>query len=174
MGVFVQLNEGTQRGRSNPIGYVICESGCWQWVGTVSTNGYGQWGNRRAHRAVYEMYKGPIPDGLQLDHLCRNRPCVNPDHLEPVTCRENILRGVGHTSQNARKTHCKRGHPLEGRNLRPDITRLGGRGCRLCSNARRMARYAADLEASRAKNKEKYYRKVGRPNPYKPEVPRGE
>lgn len=73
-------------------------SGCWIWTGALTTNGYGQvrWGDRtlRAYRLVYELLVGPIPDGLQLDHLCRNRRCVNPAHLEPVTQWENWARGM--------------------------------------------------------------------------------
>lgn len=98
VGIFVRLNADSQWGssRAHPIGYVIQVSGCWNWVGGQSSDGYGVWSlrgavTRRAHRIMYERHKGPIPQGLQLDHLCRNRLCVNPDHLEPVTNRENIL-----------------------------------------------------------------------------------
>ena len=91
-------------------------NGCWLWTGACSRRGYGailaDFPDRRmlcAHRAAYEMLVGPIPDGLQLDHLCRNRPCVNPAHLEPVTGRENVLRGTGFAAENAAKTHCVRG-----------------------------------------------------------------
>ena len=89
---------------------------CWQWLGPTQC-GYGfVWrgrSGRYAHRVVYERERGSIPDGMTLDHLCRNRDCVNQDHLEPVTLRENILRGDGPPAHNARKTHCDRhGTPL--------------------------------------------------------------
>lgn len=91
------------------------ESGCWEWVGATS-DGYGhfQWQGRnvRAHRYLWERVRGPIPTGLVIDHLCRNRRCVNPNHLEVVTFRENILRGVGAGAQAARITHCAAGHAL--------------------------------------------------------------
>ena len=93
---------------------------CWVWKGAPIKNGYGQYrrkGTRSCyvHRLVYEALVGPIPEGKFLDHLCRNRLCVNPGHLEIVTNRENVLRGVGPTAVNAQKTHCKRGHPLRER-----------------------------------------------------------
>lgn len=105
---------------------------CWHWTGTLG-RGYGLlWTGERlvvAHRWLYEREKGPIPDGLQLDHLCRVRACVNPAHLEPVTGRTNVLRGIGISAENARKTHCKYGHPLNGKNL---YKRNGKRHCRAC------------------------------------------
>lgn len=105
---------------------------CWIWRGSTSTVGYGQfhvWGRLvTAHRFVYELYVGPIPEGLVLDHLCRNRQCVNPAHLEPVTHRINILRGEGAGARNAAKEECPRGHPLTPENVRPSP-----RGFRRCS-----------------------------------------
>lgn len=108
--------------------------GCWEWTGRLNTNGYGQTrvGDRRphAHRVAYELVVGPIPTGLQLDHLCRNRACVRPDHLEPVTQTENVRRGVGFSGLNARKTHCIHGHEFTQENTR--ILVDGGRRCRTC------------------------------------------
>ena len=87
--------------------------GCYEWLAGKSDGGYGQFSHGRtlfAHRFAYEDIKGPIPHGLTIDHLCRNRGCVNPDHLEPVTRGENVLRGEGHAPTNAKKTHCQKGH----------------------------------------------------------------
>lgn len=107
---------------------------CWLWLFSVSTSGYGQFyfsGRlHTAHRVAYELVKGPIPDGLQLDHLCRNRRCCNPAHLDPVTCAENIYRSPIHKWA---KTHCPQGHPYAGRNLIRNSVN-GGRACRECNN----------------------------------------
>lgn len=114
--------------------YVEITPSCWLWTAAI-TDGYGSIHssylrrNLRAHRFAYELLVGPIPVGLQLDHLCRVRRCVNPAHLEPVTARENIMRGVGMGARNARRTHCPKGHPYEGDNLLLDKT---GRRCRTC------------------------------------------
>jgi hypothetical protein len=111
--------------------------GCWTWTACILQNGYG--GVRlkgklmRAHRVVYELLVGKIPDGLQLDHLCRNRKCVNPAHLEPVTQKENMRRGNGACAINARKTHCKSGHEFTKENTR--------RRCRICHNKAHSLRY---------------------------------
>lgn len=112
---------------------------CWPWLASKREFGYGQFrlGETMAlaHRVAYELLIGQIPDGLELDHLCRNPSCVNPAHLEPVTHRENCLRGTGSSARNARKAHCPRGHYYGGDNLyiHPD----GGRRCRNCTNALR-------------------------------------
>lgn len=104
---------------------------CWIWLRSRTLAGYGQWtAGVLAHRVMYEALVGPIPDGLTLDHLCRNRACCNPGHLEPVTMAENLLRGVGPTATNARKTKCVKGHPLSGDNLYRDPR--GRRQCRSC------------------------------------------
>lgn len=115
-------------------------SGCWIWTASQQSKGYGQFGSRsggcrrgkstQAHRIAYELRVGPIPEGMTLDHLCRNTLCVNPDHLEPVTRGENVLRGVGFSATNARKTHCPRGHDLTGENVY--VTPTGRRNCRTC------------------------------------------
>lgn len=118
----------------------ITESGCWIWEGRTDF-GYGTaWFKQKrtkAHRFVFEVLKGPIPKGLQLDHLCRVRCCVNPDHMEPVSHRTNILRGIGHTAVNHKKIYCKRGHRLEGYNVMH--IHAGNsilRSCRICSVSR--------------------------------------
>ena len=114
---------------------------CWLWRGYIDPKGYGRfyWNKRegRAHRFSYETFIGPIPDGLTIDHLCRVRHCVWPDHLEAVSSRINILRGAGISARNARKTHCKRGHPLSGGNL---YVNSGSRFCRECLRDYKIAR----------------------------------
>lgn len=113
---------------------------CWQWLGALN-KGYGQFYHqgamRRAHRLVWEELVGPIPLDLQIDHLCRNRSCVNPDHMELVTSRENTRRTPYRPRVNGAKTHCKRGHPLSGPNLlisNPNllISNAGFRVCLAC------------------------------------------
>lgn len=108
-------------------------TGCWLWTGFVEPSGYGRMtygGQQLAHRISYEHFVGPIPAGLQLDHLCRVRNCVNPEHLEPVTARENTLRGEAPAALNARKTHCIRGHEFTPENTY--VQSGGGRGCVAC------------------------------------------
>jgi len=119
------------------------DTGCWMWTAAVSADGYGsikwQGDTWRAHRLTYELLVGPIPDGLHIDHLCRNTLCVNPAHLEPVTPRTNTLRGTNRAAANARKTHCERGHELVGTNLIPRPN--GHRTCRTCKQASDAAAY---------------------------------
>lgn len=107
---------------------------CWPWLGSKDTSGYGtiMWGGRRVgtHVLAYELVVGAVPEGLVIDHLCRNRACCNPAHLEPVTHRENVLRGRGPTAINARKTHCNHGHEFTPENTY--LQQNGGRGCREC------------------------------------------
>lgn len=117
--------------------------GCWIWTGCLVTKKrYGRirFGGRTdyTHRASYEIFVGPIPDGLEIDHLCRVHECVNPAHLEAVTRRTNTLRGAGPSAQNARKTVCLHGHPFTEANtyLRPG----GGRSCRRCHAIRTSSR----------------------------------
>lgn len=100
--------------RNGLIGYVLHENGCWEWAGSRQHDGYGVIRRDKtadmAHRLMYERSKGPVPDGMHLDHLCRNPWCVNPDHLEAVPPRVNILRGVGASAVNAKRIKCKHGH----------------------------------------------------------------
>lgn len=122
--------------------WVVDENGCWIWQRSLRSTGYGNYSEgwnkiKLAHRVIYGRFRGPIPEGLVLDHLCRVRSCVNPDHLEPVTQRENVMR--------ARATHCKRGHDLSvNRYVRPGD---GSTMCHACMKLRdrwrREARKAA-------------------------------
>jgi HNH endonuclease len=118
-------------------------SGCWLWGGVTNAAGYGQFSvenkHRYAHRVSRSTLVGPIPDGFYIDHLCRTPHCVNPAHLEPVTPRENVLRGKTIIAANASKTHCRAGHPYTGDNLR--LTPKGGRRCRECDNAGQRRRW---------------------------------
>ena len=113
--------------------YVVKGDGCWLWSGSRTSDGYGRMGLPRtqgskflkAHRLSYEINIGPIPTDLVIDHLCRTPLCVNPDHLEPVTNRENILRGVAPNIQVHNSGVCKRGHSREGNAMKD-------RHCRPC------------------------------------------
>jgi hypothetical protein len=120
---------------------------CWDWTGALNSKGYGSVAHKgrvwSTHRLAYELLVGPIPDGLQLDHLCRNRSCCNPDHLEPVTPKVNSERGA-----QATKMHCVRGHALAGENLlikkRGQLSPV--RNCRTCRNElRRLSRQQASV-----------------------------
>lgn len=112
--------------------------GCWEWEAGRTTGGYGKFHlsgrTELAHRAVYQLVRGPIPDGLHLDHLCRNRACVRPDHLEPVTVRENLMRGDTPAARNANRTECVNGHLFDAENTY--LTRDGRRKCRACTTIR--------------------------------------
>lgn len=122
----------------------IDDKGCWVWQEKSRTSqgyalGQGPTGLAAAHRLAYEALVGPIPEGLQLDHLCYNPPCINPSHLEPVTRQENMRRA------RERYTHCKNGHEFNEENTR--ITTQGGRQCLPCKRAyERDAYYARKAE----------------------------
>ena len=112
---------------------------CWMWIGARRAAGYGQfWDGRTmagAHRVAFANLRGPIPAGLELDHLCRNRWCVNPDHLEPVTHQENMYRsdaGEHLAAANLAKTHCPQGHAYDERNTYV-MPSTGSRFCRECA-----------------------------------------
>lgn len=136
----------------------VAESGCWEWTAShVGSTGYGKIVNMNktlmpAHRASYQLFVGPIPDGLEIDHLCRNPSCVNPEHLEPVTGRENKIRAMPYrVTGNEKKTHCPQGHPYDEENTRLYTAPTGytGRNCRACSRARDVRREQA-AKAARA------------------------
>lgn len=125
---------------------VIKDAGCWLWIGAKQSGGYGRFmvcSDPRtlilAHRYSYELARGPIPDGLTLDHLCRNTSCVNPEHLEPVTRAVNAQRG----SRNAVKTHCDYGHEFTPENIYAAPSRPEIRDCRACRKVRSAERHAA-------------------------------
>lgn len=119
---------------------VPTDTGCWEWAAAISNSGYGVLTlakprrNAFAHRVSYEAFTGPIPDGMQVDHLCRNRICVNPEHLEAVSPRTNVLRGNTVAAAQASKVSCDHGHEFTPENTY--VTRWGRRQCRACNRAR--------------------------------------
>ena len=142
----LSLGPGSERDQARFYAKVALpnEQGCMLWLAYVDPDGYGRF-NRggkngkidRAHRVSYELAYGEIPEGMVLDHLCRNRACVRPDHLEVVTKGENVLRGIGPVAVNAQMSHCPRGHPYSGDNLY--LYRGKYRRCRTCHRERSRA-----------------------------------
>jgi len=131
-----------QRGPSDPWPrftdrFVVEDSGCWVWMGRILESGYGQIGYKGkqipAHRLAYLLFKGDIPEGMHIDHLCRNKACVNPDHLEAVTPSVNQQRMGVHRRKSI--THCKHGHEFTPENTIWKKTN-GTRQCRICTNLR--------------------------------------
>lgn len=154
------ISNPTRRGNEHPINLTDEQrtrfwsrvnktpGGCWEWLGSLSRDGYGVLWLKQAkqvgfaaHRIGWTLSRGPIPVGATVDHLCRNPKCVNPDHLEITTNKENILRGASPTAINAKKTHCKHGHEFT-----PENTRFWqhekhlSRQCRTCGIERNRAR----------------------------------
>lgn len=140
---------GSAQAEVRAFSHVVMVDSCWEWVGALSSDGYGRFhdGLRmvQAHRFMYEARRGPIGGGLSLDHLCRNRRCVNPDHLEIVTHRENCLRGESPSALVVRTNTCANGHAMVGWNVRVETN--GKRRCRTCHNRRERENKARRREA---------------------------
>jgi hypothetical protein len=119
----------------------VTSSGCWEWTGQIGAQGYGvahHQGRHPAHRLMWETVVGAVPEGMVLDHLCDNRRCVNPDHLNPTTHRANILRGTSPNAIAHRTGTCRQGHALDYTN-----PTTGRRRCRTCdTNGQRLRRAA--------------------------------
>ena len=107
--------------------------GCWLWMGYINRKGYGNFRfegrSQLSHSAAYKIFVGPILAGFEIDHKCRQRSCVNPDHLEAVTHQTNLLRGDTIVARHAVKTHCSKGHPFDEANT---LIERGGRKCLTC------------------------------------------
>jgi hypothetical protein len=146
---------------------VICEpstlpTGCWIWPGAKTGDGYGnvgwQCGRVKVHSLVYEHFVGPVPDGLELDHLCRNRDCANFEHLEAVTHQVNCQRGL---NRQREKTHCPRGHVYSGYNL--SIKKTGSRRCKNCERDRAREAYRAKNPDHLPANRDRTHCQRGHP-----------
>lgn len=131
---------------------------CWGWIGAKHPFGYGCFEHWRlkatlAHRISYMLLVGPIPEGLELDHLCRNTECTNPRHLEPVLPKVNKARGIGVGAKNIVKTHCPHGHEYTPENTW--VSKMGERNCRECFRLNSNRWYHANREAELARRKAK-------------------
>lgn len=131
-------------------------TGCWNWAKPLLPSGYGRVWGEMAHRLSYQAHVGPIGKGLDIDHLCRNRACVNPIHLEPVTRKDNLARGVGIELQKERarqRTHCERGHVMDEANTYVR-TSDGIRECRACRLLTNRAKYKSNKDDINARKRE--------------------
>lgn len=135
----------------------IDDNGCWLWQRRITDKGYGQMWlttaykkgvTTAAHRVSYMAFKGSIPENLQIDHLCKVRNCVNPEHLEAVTAAENVYRSNALYKQQMARTHCPQGHEYTDDNIYRYKTQAGGvcRNCKICMKSRTKARYQAKKE----------------------------
>lgn len=135
-------------------------TGCYEWTQARSADGYGRWvvdGREwRAHRKAYELFVGPIPGDMEIDHLCKNRACCNPFHLEAVDRRTNMGRSDSPSTKNSRKTHCLRGHEFTPENT--VMRKNGHRDCRVCRDARNRAWQEANRGRIRVKERERMRR----------------
>ena len=147
--------------------FVKTPNACWEWLGWT-VHGYGVFDmpqikgqprhKVRAHRFSYELYVGPIPEGLDLDHLCKNRICVNPDHLEPVTRKENLMRAPGNVCyENTNKTKCPAGHDYNEINTYRYAN--GDRKCRICDKVRKNKQWQVKKDQYNAARRAKYLTK---------------
>lgn len=134
------------------------QNDCWDWQGGRAKGGYGAFRlagiTVRVHRYAYELLIGEIPAGLVIDHLCRNRLCVNPYHMEPVTSVVNVMRGESIPAQNVNVTTCPQGHPYNGDNLHVDPYR-GWRQCLTCRRASYRNAYRKNIDENRRKARER-------------------
>lgn len=153
IGVFVHVGRPNGKGsrvKSGLPAYVILGNGCWEWVGAKMKNGYGRFNDglttRFAHRVIYERVRGKIPEGFQVDHLCRNRACVNQDHLEAISQAENIHRSFVARARPDVLTHCARGHLRTEANL--CVEKTGDIRCRQCRRDRAGERARASIGVS--------------------------
>jgi hypothetical protein len=144
-----------ERLKSRFLNHVEKSNMCWKWLGFKLKTGYGRFGINGiiyyAHRVSYTIFRNNIPEGLVVDHLCKNTWCVNPEHMEIVRQQENVLRGESQQSKNAKKTHCPQGHIYDTNNTRFDIKNR--RSCKICTNIRRDIWYKKNYEREKAKKR---------------------
>ena len=150
--------------------FVDAEADCWVWTGSRHPTGYGQFaakgGTKRSHRFAWELLVGEIPHAMTLDHICRNKPCVNPDHMEVVTAQENNLRSGSFSALNARKTHCRHGHEFTPENTYVQYNKgKPGRRCRTCQLAYMAKRNGTEPAAPRERTWKTFTKRPnGNPN----------